>query len=37
MIKCPNCGIAFKTTYHTYIKWLSNIEIKERNEEDWRE
>lgn len=29
-------GIVFKTTRHTYIKWLPNGEIRERNEEDWR-
>ena len=36
MIKCLNCGITFKTTYHTYIKWFPNGEIKEQKEEDWR-
>ena len=29
-------GIIFKTTYHTYIKWFPNGEIRERNEEEWR-
>jgi hypothetical protein len=29
-------GIVFKTTYHTYIKWFPNGEIRERKEEDWR-
>ena len=29
-------GIVFKTTYHTYIKWFPNGEIRERNEGDWR-
>lgn len=29
-------GIVFKTTYHTYIKWFPNGEIRERHEGDWR-
>jgi hypothetical protein len=29
-------GIVFKTTYHTYIKWFPNGEVRERNEGDWR-
>ena len=29
-------GIVFKTTYHTYIKWFPNGEIRERNEGEWR-